>query len=438
MKLQAAQKSLVEILAALKQQVVALDQQIADVSLDSLLSQPKIDAFARLRVSEPLTIFDTKQIFDNQPLFWDESLESGAGISSAHSTDTASTVITSSDTTAGKFTRQTFMRFNYQPGKSQQIMLTGVLNRSGGGVGVQRRIGLFDDDNGLFFEDGEGTLKIVRRASLTGSPIDTEVEQKDWNIDPMDGTGPSSVTIDWTKAQLFVIDFEWLAVGRVRFGLFVEGHIHYVHEILNANVLTTAYMSTPNLPLRYQMVTTGSSPVSTMECICATIISEGGRDALGVLRYKSTEGTHVDATTENTIYAVLGIRLKATHLGAMIDLVSVSIAEHAGSKQVEWMLIFNGTVAGSPTWANEANSAMQTFKGATANTVTGGIVVTGGHFESLGGPTRAGSSSADLFNARRLGASIGGVVDEIELAVRPIGGSSAIDVEGALTWRETP
>ena len=100
-----------------------------------------IDAFGRWRTSDPLTLFDSKQIFDNQPLFWDESLESGGGISSSHSVNTASTVITSTDSTAGKFTRQTFMRFNYQSGKSQQIMMTGVLDRSGGGTGVQRRIG---------------------------------------------------------------------------------------------------------------------------------------------------------------------------------------------------------------------------------------------------------------------------------------------------------
>ena len=41
-------------------------------------NSPSVDAFGRFRVSAPDTLFDSKQIFDNQPLFWDESLEAEA------------------------------------------------------------------------------------------------------------------------------------------------------------------------------------------------------------------------------------------------------------------------------------------------------------------------------------------------------------------------
>ncbi len=397
---------------------------------------PNLDAFERLRVSNPLTIFDSKQIHDNQPLFWDERLESGAGIASAHSVDTASTVFTSTLNTAGKFTRQTFMRFNYQPGKSQQIVLTGILNRSGGGTGVQRQLGLVDDNNGLFFEDDEGTIKVVRRTHVTGSPVDNKVAQANWNVDKMDGTGPSGVTIDWTKGQIFFIDFKWLSLGRVRMGLEVGGRAWVVHNFLSSNILDKPYMSTPNLPVRFQMITTGSSPASTMKCICATVVSEGGVAALGILRHKSTEGTHVDANVENTIYAIVGIRLKSTHLGASITVISASLAEHAGNNKVEWLLIFNATVAGTPTWANETNSAIQTFTGATANTVTGGTVLAGGYFTTT---QKGGATGAEEFEeSLRLGAAIDGTVDEIVLAVRPVGGSTNLDVEGSLSWREVP
>lgn len=397
---------------------------------------PNLDAYGRLRVAEPFTIFDSKQIHDKQPLFWDETTGL-ADITSAHSTDTASTVITyDGGVTGGTFTRQTFMRFSYQPGKSQQIMMTGILDRSGGGAGIQRPLGYFDDDNGLFFTDNEGTIQVVRRTSVTGTPVDNAVAQASWNVDVMDGTGPSGVTMDWTKTQQFVIDFEWLSAGRVRMGLRVGGEIHYVHEFLSANVLDKVYMSTPNLPLRYQMIAAGSSTASTMECICGTVISEGGVTNLGVLRYKSTAGTHVDATTENTLYAVVGVRLKSTHLDAQVKLVSMSMVEHTGDKDFEWILMFNPTVAGTFTYANETNSAVQTATGATANTVTGGVSMGGGHGSSAqkGGE----SNAATIENAIRLGAAIDGTVDEIVLCARPIGGSSAIDIEGSLTWREVP
>lgn len=393
-----------------------------------------LDAFGRWRVSNPTTLFESKQIFDNQPLFWDELLETGAGIASSHSTDEATTVITSTINTAGKFTRQSFMRMNYQPGKSQQVQMTGILDRSGGGTGVERRIGVFDDDNGLFFEDNAGTIGVTRRTNVTGTPVDNTVAQSSWNIDVMDGTGSSKATLDWTKLQIFYIDFEWLGAGRVRFSIMIGGIPYPVHEFLNANVLDKVYMSTPNLPLRYQMITTGSSPASTMEAGCSTVASEGGAQDLGIIRYKSTAGTHVDCTDENIVYAIIGIRLKAANLGATIKILNITVTEHQGSKEYEWILVFNPTVQGSFTYSNETNSSIQTVIGVTANTVTGGTNIAGGMASSA---QKGGNSyAASIDNALRLGADIAGVVDEIVLCARPIGGSSAIDIEASIEWRE--
>jgi hypothetical protein len=411
----------------------AADDVSANNPLPVVMPETMRDAFGRLRTSEPHTIFDSKQIFDSQPLFWDESLESGAGITSAHSTARASTTITSTISTAGVYTRQTYERFNYQPGKSQMILMTGIMDRLGGGTGVQRRIGQFDDDNGIFFEDDEGTFKVVVRSSTSGSPVDTKVAQSSFNLDTLDGTGASGVTIDLSKAQIFIIDYEWLGVGRVRLGLAVGGEIIYCHEVLNANVLDVVYMSTPNNPLRYQIVTTGSSLASELECNCSTVITEGGATHLGQLRFKSTAGTHVDVAVENTIYAIIGMRLKSTHLGETIDILKKSIAEHAGNKNYEWLLIFNPTVAGTFTYSNETNSAVQTATGATANTVTGGTIIDGGFAASA---NKGGSESSNLENAIRLGAAIDGTVDEIVLCVRPVGGSSNIDIEASIAWRE--
>jgi hypothetical protein len=395
-----------------------------------------MDAFMRQRVSEPQTIFDSKQLFDNAPLFWDESLESGAGISSAHSTDTASTVFTSTLSTAGTFTRQTFMRFNYQPGKGQLIFMTGILDRSGGGTGVQRRIGYFDDENGLFFEDDEGTVKVVRRTYVTGSAVDNKVAQSSWD-DPMDGTGESGVTIDWTKTQIFGIAFEWLGVGSVQFFMVVDGNIYIVHTLKNANVLDKVYMSTPNLPLRYQMITTGSSPASTMECICSSVMSEGGQDNNGVLLYVSTNGTHVDCATENTIYAIIGIRLKSTHLDATVDIEKLAIQIQTASDTGEWTWRLNPTVQNTFTYSGLTNSAIEYATGGSTNTVTGGTVIDGGFaHSSSAGAGGAGSARENVNNAIRLGAAIDGTVDEMVLCWMPTGGTTNNDIEGSIHFRE--
>ena len=392
------------------------------------------DAFGRLRFSDPETIFDSKQIFDNQPLLWDESLESGTGITSAHSVNRASTKMTSTLNTAGTFTRQTYQCFNYQPGKSQLVIMTGILGETGGGTGVVRRAGQFDDDNGVFFEDDEGVFKVVCRSSVSGSPVDTKVAQSDFNLDKLDGTGPSGHTIDPSKAQILFMDYEWLGVGRVRFGFGFEGKTVYCHEFRNSNAVSSVYMSTPNNPLRYQMITQSTSAASTLEAICATVISEGGSNARGVNRSASNDGTHVDANTQNTVYAILGVRLKSSYIGATIDMISTNIAEHAGNNNYEWFMVHNPTVTGTFTYADETNSAIQVARGAGAGaTVTGGTRVGGGHGSSS---QKGGSDSSDIEDALGLGAAIDGTRDEVVLCVRPIGGSTNLDIEGTINWRE--
>lgn len=389
-----------------------------------------IDAFGRWRVSNPFTIFDSKQIFDNQSLFWDDAEESGGSTTTSHSVDTAMSTIGVADSTAGKRTRQTFRRFNYQNGKGQTVVMTGVLDLSGGGSGITQRIGYFDDNNGFFFQNDDGVISVVQRSKRTGSVVDEVIVQTDWNVDTMDGEGVGGRTMDWTKAHIFFIDFEWLGVGRVRFGMSYNGHVEYVHTIQNENIYASAYISTPNLPLRYQIENDGTGGAATLGHICATVMSEGGVEDNGILRAKSTEGTHVDANVVDTIYALVGIRLKSTHLGASIKLTDFSILAETND-DFEWLLYWNPTVAGTFTFGDESNSAIQTARGALANTITNGIIMEGGFAAST---KDGGLAGGGLKNSLMLGAKIDGTPDEIVLCVRPL--SANADVQGSLTWRE--
>jgi hypothetical protein len=397
---------------------------------------PSIDAFGRYRMSSPHTIFDSKQVNDNQPLFWDESLESGSGISSSYSADKSMTTITSTEDTAGKFTRQTFMRFDYQPGKGQLILLTGILAPDDGGTGVVRRIGQFDDDNGVFFEDDEGTINLVIRSKVTGAVVDTKVSQSSWNKDKLNGTGGSKYNLYFNKAQIFFIDYEWLGVGRVRCGFVHDGTFIVCHEFLHSNRLSTPYMTTPNLPVRYQMETTSSSPASQLVVMCSTVISEGGQEKKGALRYASTAGTAVTASSENVIYAIIGVRLKSDRLDNIVEIHSVALQIQTQSENGEWIWILNPTVAGSFTYSDQANSSVQIATGATANTVTNGTSLEGGYIESSSGGGGSGHAKIHLENEIRLGAAIDGTVDEMVLCWRPVGGTSAHEVEGSITWHE--
>lgn len=202
------------------------------------------------------------------------------------------------------------------------ILLTGVIGI--GSSGITQEIGQFNDDNGLFFRIDDGIAYVVRRTKTSGSVVDNSVAQSSWNIDAMDGTGNSGITIDFDKTQIFIIDYEWLGVGRVRMGFVIGGSIYYCHEFLNSNVLTVVYMSTPNLPLRYSIENDGTGAASTLDHICSTVISEGGQQDTGMLRHQDTGA--ISGLLTSGIYALLGIRLKSTHIGSAINMVRSSIA----------------------------------------------------------------------------------------------------------------
>lgn len=396
---------------------------------------PSIDAFARWRVSNPETLFDSKQLHDDQPLFWDDQEVSGGSTTSSHSTDTASTTIGVALNTAGKRVRQTFQRFNYQPGKSQLAFITGTLGATGGGTGITRAAGLFDDNDGIFMQDDEGTIKAVIRSSASGSPVDTKVAQSAWNLDPLDGSGPSGVTLDADQSQIIVIDYEWLGVGRVRIGFVFNGIPVYVHQFVQANNAAGVYMSTPNLPVRYEIENDGTGAASTLEHICSSVISEGGVQDNGIVRYASTANTQVDCAVVGTIYAVKGIRLKSTNLDETINILNVATQVQSASDDLEYILIFNPTVAGTPSWSNETNSSVQTATGATANTVTGGTYITGGYVASGNAQNASGSIAQEIPNALSIGSAIDGTPDEIWLCARALTNVNTL-VEGSITWRE--
>lgn len=388
-----------------------------------------IDAFARLRVSEPETLFDSKQIFDNQPLFWDDQEVAGSGTSSTYNQNEAASTLAVSSVTAGRRIRQTFQRTNYQPGKSQLVLMTGVLGA--GGTGIKTSLGQYDDNNGLFFLVDQGVFKVVTRSFVTGVAVDTEIAQSSFNIDTLDGTGPSGITLNLDNANIFIMDFEWLGVGRVRMGIVIDGLVYYCHQFLNANNLTDVYMSTPNLPLRYEIENLGTGAAAEMKHICTTVISEGGQNPRGVLRHTSNAEIGINANDVGIIYALVGLRLKSTAIGGVVDVLDATVIATTAD-DFEWLIVLNPTLANAITFTPQTNSVLESGVGNAGNpsnsTVTGGTVLAGGYSKS------SNTISAQINNALRLGASIAGVSDEIYLCVRPL--TSNLDVFGSITWRE--
>lgn len=396
-----------------------------------MADSPSIDAFARTRTSEPVTLFDSKQTTPaNNELFWDIS-GSGAA-SSSYEQVRASTYLTVTSGSEDRIIRQTKQYFNYQPGKSMMILLTAVADTPQ--AGVSQIMGYYDDNNGIYCEISGSDINWVIRSNVTGTPVETRIAQADWNVDTFDGSGTSGYTLDPTKAQIAFIDFEWLGVGRVRAGFVFDGIPYYAHYFLHSNNINSVYMSTPNLPLRYEIVSDGTNAAdATLEAICCSVASEGGMQDLGILRYGSTGGDHVNANVADTIYAVLGIKLKSDYVGVTVkELVSSLLSET--SDDFEWMLLLNPTITGTFTYNDVANSAVQIASGSAGPTIAAGNLGTplNGGFVST--TNQGGGDTLAMPNAIHLGKTLDGTLDEFVLAVRPL--SADADIQASMTWRE--
>jgi len=311
------------------------------------------DAFGRLRVSEPYSIFDSKELDGSQDRIWCQQLN-GTGASSKSDANSAYTL---SVTTTDDFAiRQTFQRFNYQAGKSQFALLTGKLSTL---ADVNSRIGLIEGEvgseaspysayNGIYFSSVNGTVYV----NIMKNGSNDAVAQSSWNIDTMDGNGPSGVALDFTKVQIFVIDFEWLGVGRVRFGFNIDGVTHYCHQMVHANIITSTYTKTPNLPIRYEIRSTGGA--DSMQKICCSIMSEGGIEQSGITHIGSSALNTLannTAGTNNTVMAA--IRLQSARPYSTLRLLSFAGLVFSDTP-VRWSIAlvkgtFQISVNGTPT-----------------------------------------------------------------------------------------
>jgi hypothetical protein len=395
------------------------------VAIDPQLDGGTIDAFGRTRVSQPTALFDSKLVGDNRPLAWDEAETSGSGTDTVYTLNQSSVTMNVTANTAGTRLRQTFRRFNYQPAKSQLILMTFVMGNTGNDI--TKCVGYYDDNNGLFLQSKNGVTSVVERSITTNSVVDQTINQADWNIDKLDGTGASGLTLDLTKAQIIQIDFEWLGVGRVRWGFVIDGNIIYVHAENHANKLATVYMRSPNLPLRYEIVNGGSGEASELTCICSSVSTEGGRDQLGIPRAVSTGVLRSLAGTVNT-YAMLSMRLKAGREDSVIRLSDFQ-AFCATTDTILVSFILNATIAGTlPAFTSLANSPIEyaTYNG--THLVSGGTTL----YEYFGyGRTERTIPVADVPG---LGTAIDGTRSIVTVCAKPVSTNPA--VAGSIGWRE--
>lgn len=400
-----------------------------------------VDAFGKLRVTNPYTILDIR--FPGQSTGSTDFLSNKQQLSTystgAITTTYSNSKLTVSTTGIGTFVSQTRNYSTYQPGKSLLFMMSGILNNGSNASTVTSRIGYFDGTsgtikNGLYFQYSNNVVS-VNVVNLTSSI--TTITQTDWNIDKMNGTGNSGISLDFSKAQLFVIDMEWLGVGRVRFGFYAYGHIHYCHQIININSLTAAYTASINLPICIMLENTGANSGSMVQ-MCATVISEGGYNPAGKpFSIQNSTGTSVGGT-EVAILAIRGGGSNYYHQNIIPTSVSVISGSSTDIYIYNIRLYLDPTTSDiNATW-NDVNTKYSVTQYATSFstfTTTNSIIVDQNLF--YGRVTNAEIPLNNVFSSiQQITSNASNVSDVLVISCQKISGGAAGTIYGAINWQE--
>jgi hypothetical protein len=391
-----------------------------------------VDAFGRVRVSNPLTLFDSSHRYNDNNLWVDSITGTAAATFSA---DEGLVNLTVGSASSDQIIRETTKVFAYQPGKSLLVMSTFVLGTAK--TNLRQRVGYFGASNGLYFERDGTSLYLVERSSVSGSPVNTRVAQADWNQDKLDGTGPSGITLDASKAQILYMDVEWLGLGTVRIGFVIDGVFIPAHNFNHANLITTTYITTASLPLRYEMTNTGAtSGASTLKQVCSTVVSEGGYELRGSqLSIGSTITSPTTLTTAGSLYPVVSLRLKSTRLDAIVILTAISILGITNNVNYKWEVVASGATTGG-TWVSAGtNSGVEYNITGTSFSSAGGRVLASGFFQG----SNQGSGSVDILKEALFASQLERnffTSTPYELTLACTASSNGGQVLGSVDWEE--
>ena len=279
-------------------------------------------------------------IFDSQNgLFWEYD---GQTLSAVKRNSTYQISGTISANSGSSYITGTNTVFNKQLSVGDYIVIKGM---------SYRVLNILTDTNMMVTPSYRGLANTT--SAQCSKTIDFKISQSAFNIDRMDGTGPSGYNIDLTKMQMFYIDYSWYGAGFVRWGVRgPDGSVIYVHKLVNNNVNYLAYMRSGNLPGRYETNTFGKLTYMT-----------GGA---------SGSGTNLTAT-DTTINVANTTGFASSGILAIRNSSQVEFVNYTGTTSTSFTGLTRGQTGNTSIWFTSiAGNNVITLAGSNG---TGGIQV---------------------------------------------------------------
>lgn len=388
------------------------------------LPQIHHDGFGTLVTTSFQTIWDGGFRYTLDSDYWNTKVSGGATVT--HAANSVSTHLNVGTANNDKAILQTYQDFHYVRGNAQVVRFTGVIGSLKSGV--KKRIGLFNDYNGIFFETDGTDIYCVIRSSTTGSVVDTRIGTSSWSIDSSIFT-----SIDYSKMHLFQIDFAWLGIGMVRWSIFLNNQQYILYTASHSNILTLPWSASPTLPFRASIENTSAQSTSdVLKLTCIAIKSMGDKKSLGIIRMLDTGLTPISLSTSWKVIA--GMRLNTASIyGSHVQALNFQLIPYSGSQMVYYRVIQRATLTGA-SWST-FSPVVDVLSNAPS--YSGGFIVTSGYL-NLGNSgslaKTSGTTSVNLMNDKWLGHNIDGVGDSLIIVARTFSSTGEILFNGQ--WEE--
>ena len=394
-----------------------------------------IDTKGRLKVQTQETIFFNTFQYGKETDVWDESTANGGTATFDSSVSQIRMAVTNQ--VGSKVIRQTRNVQRYTPGRQQTIAFAIRLQTPV--TGIRRRFGLFDGNDGFFFEDCgtvDATTGLPQYACVVinsdgVTPTVERIYRDQWNGDKLDGNGPSGIVADPQAQQLVMMDYEWYGSGHIVFMFVINGLPRVIHTVQNGNRLQTPWAKTPFLPIRVEIENlTGVAGTHYIWQGSNSLLSEGSVEKLGIAESILTPLTGINMPLSNTFYPIVSIRLKSTALTGIV-LPTFFQAGTVDNTDIYYKLVRNATVNG--TWVDhpDPNSFSQ-YNYTSTGAITDGVDLSSGIITAGGGGTGIRVDADTVYQIGR--SSLGTVSDTLTLAIAAKNANK--NAVASMTWIE--
>lgn len=325
------------------------------------------------------------------------------------------------------------LRGRYEPGFAGEAGIGVRIPTAPTGTQIARW-GMFDTENGAFFGSTSTNIFVaIRRGG-----VDTVINQSAWNVDPLDGTGPSGATLSLARGNIYQVVFTWYGYGVIEFRVVLPDPTTLAQEVITVHRYSpTAQTSIidPNQPLRAEVDNNGTA--------ASFNLFVGGRQYSIIGKYNPTiRATSERRTITNvttTLTPVISFTRKAEFPAGSGRANSVEVnldeIDIIGSADLAYQVLLGGTLNGTfvnyPTATTiipDTETALLVNK--TSTTITGGEVV-------FQGVTSGGSDGTRMLATSELLNFTLPINEVVTLAVVRIAGSASNTVNASFSVTES-